>query len=292
LARFSLWLGDLVRNGLATVEAKPATFWEEQSKRLVDAQAPGLASRVSRLAEIPRSSPDWPSVLLAELGRIALLLHAWERIAELSSPLQSDVRQLIGWTVSQTELEQATTIEDTWAVMGQWVDSDDRIRVQKSWLCGRSTESTALVLQFAAGTQPFAESIVPGCEQKATLAFYPGSVQQRAKILSRGETVQPIVLRMPGQSRIDAFLAGVSEQIARQPWLGSFGAVLHDVSLVPSAERWFVCDHDGHSLPLVGRDHWQTMAMTAGHPFDATGEWDGRRLRLLGVFSNNRFRVA
>ena len=32
---------------------------------------------------------------------------------------------------------------------------------------------------IAAGTQPFAESIVPGSEQKAILAFYPGAVRQR-----------------------------------------------------------------------------------------------------------------
>ena len=34
------WLEDLVRNGLASVEAQPASFWEAQAKRLVDAQAP------------------------------------------------------------------------------------------------------------------------------------------------------------------------------------------------------------------------------------------------------------
>lgn len=293
LARFGLWLTDLVRNGLAGVDAKPASFWQEQSKRLVDAQAPGLASRVARLSDIPRSSADWPSRLLAELGRIALLLHAWERIAELSSPLQSDVRQLLGWTVSQAELEQnAAAVEDTWAVIGQWVDNDERISVQRSWLCGRSTGAVALVLQFVAGSQPFPESILPGCEQKATLAFYPGAVQQRAKYLARDGAVQSVATRLPGHSEIEAFLAVVSEQSARQPWLGSFGAVLHNVCLAFKEESWLICDGKGHALPLVGKDHWRTLAITGGRPFDMTGEWDGERFRPLGILTDNVFRIV
>lgn len=293
LARLGLWLADLVRNGLAGVETKPASFWHEQAKRLVDAQAPGLASRVARLGDLPRSSADWPARLLAELGRIALLLHAWERIAELSPPLQSDVRQALGWTVSQSELEQnGAVVDDIWAVAGQWVDSDDRIRVQRSWLCGRNTGRSALVLQFAAGTQPFAESILPGCQQQATLAFYPGTVQQRAKYLARDGAVQPVVSRLSGHPQIEAFLAAVSEQSARQPWLGSFGAVLHDVCLASKAENWLVCDSAGHALPLVGNDHWRILAITGGRPFDMTGEWDGERFRLLGILTDNVFRIA
>src|SRR5262249_2199666 len=46
LARLDLWMKDLVRTGLAAVETQPESFWDEQAKRLVDAQAPGLASRV------------------------------------------------------------------------------------------------------------------------------------------------------------------------------------------------------------------------------------------------------
>ncbi|HBH54015.1 MAG TPA: hypothetical protein DDY91_19180, partial [Planctomycetaceae bacterium] len=106
LARLDLWLRDLVRNGLAGLEARPPSFWEEQSRRLVDAQAPGLASRVSALGELPGSTPDWPPLLLAELGRIKLLLQAWQRRDQLDPPLQAEIRQLLGWNVSQEELAQ------------------------------------------------------------------------------------------------------------------------------------------------------------------------------------------
>ena len=53
LDSLDLWMSDLVRNGLASVEGQPATFWEREAAQLVDAQAPGIAGRVRRLAQIP-----------------------------------------------------------------------------------------------------------------------------------------------------------------------------------------------------------------------------------------------
>ncbi|MCA9201513.1 MAG: SWIM zinc finger family protein, partial [Planctomycetales bacterium] len=85
LERLDVWLKDVVRNGLANVETKPAPFWEEQAKRLVDAQAGGMATRVSRWSEIPRSGRDWPTRLLIELGLAKLLIQAWQRFDSLDA---------------------------------------------------------------------------------------------------------------------------------------------------------------------------------------------------------------
>jgi hypothetical protein len=293
LARLDVWLKDLVRNGLAVVETKPASFWHDQAKRLVDAQAPGLASRVARLSFVPRSSPDWPQRLLAEIGRIKLLLHAWERIESLEPALKNDVRQSLGWTVSQADLERdGESVDDTWSVVGQWVDEEDRVRTQRSWVVGRATKRTALVLQFSAGGQPFAESIVPGVEQKATLLFYPGAVPQRAKYLKREGAVAPISSRPPGAPTIDGWLAGVAEAVARQPWLMAFGVVLHDVRLLPQSEAWLAVDRDGRAIPLAGREHWRLLALGGGQAFDLAGEWDGYAVRPLGMYMDHVFWVV
>ena len=106
LERLDLWLKDAVRAGVLDLAAKPASAWEEQAKRLVDAQAPGLAGRVARLASLPRSSPDSVPRLLGELGRIKLLLHAYGRIDQIEPPLASEIRQMLGWNVTQEVLER------------------------------------------------------------------------------------------------------------------------------------------------------------------------------------------
>ncbi|WP_166821584.1 SWIM zinc finger family protein [Thalassoroseus pseudoceratinae] len=288
LSRLDLWMKDLVRTGLAGVEAKPHSFWDEQAKRLVDSQAGGLASRVSRWAEIPGSSRDWPKQLLTEFGRVKLLLKAFERIEQLTPELQSDVRQIIGWNIGKDELSSdGEKVEDSWIVAGQWIDDDGRIRSQRSWVFGRKTDRTALVLQFAVGGQPFAESIVPGTEQVGTLVFYPGASKQRAKFVSREGELLSVQSRVSGSATIDEFLGTVSDALATQPWLDAFGCVLHDVTLIPGDE-WTLRDRNGAGLPVRGRDHWKTLAVTGGHPVDLVGEWDGHQIRLLNVF-NDRF---
>lgn len=290
LARLDLWLKDLVRSGLAGVENHPASFWDEQSKRLVDAQAPGLASRVARLAAIPRSSPDWAAHLLAELGRTKLLLRAYERLGELDADLSSEIRQLVGWNVSQAELEQSgERLSDSWVVAGQWIDDDERVRAQRSWVVGRQSGRTGLVLQFSAGPQPFPEQIVPGTEQAGTLVFYPGAARVRAKFVNREGSLSSVQGRPPGCDTIETFQAKVAESLARQPWLHSFGGVIRDVTFVRANDAWLIRDSAGHALPLAGANHWKEVAVTGGHPCDLAGEWDGRRLRVLGFFVDGQF---
>ena len=104
--------------------------------------------------------------------------------------------------------------------------------------------------------------------------------------------MQPLASRIPGHATIDDFLTAVSEIVARQPWLRTFGAVLHDVTLVPGEEAWLVCDRERNAIPLARCDHWRLLAITAGLPFDLTGEWDGYGLRPLGLCTNGSFRVV
>lgn len=87
LETLDLWLCDLVRNGIAGLEHQPTSFWEAQAARLVDAKAPGIAARLRRLAAIPGSGADWPARLLGEMGRLALLIRAYERIESMDTAL-------------------------------------------------------------------------------------------------------------------------------------------------------------------------------------------------------------
>jgi hypothetical protein len=224
------------------------------------------------------------------MGRIKLLTHAGRRIDELEPGLASDVRQMIGWNVSQEELDkEGERLSDTWVVAGQWIDEDERVRAQRSWVIGRQTGRSGLILQFVAGTQPFSESIVAGTEQQGTLVFYPGASRLRAKFVSREGSVAAVQGRLPGCDTIDAFLAEVSELLSRQPWLGAFGGVLRDVTVLRAGEAWLVRDSAGSALPLAGQNHWKALALAGGHPCDLAGEWDGYRLRLLGLLADSHY---
>src|SRR5262249_30269823 len=154
----------------------------------------------------------------AELGRIKLLLHAYDRLDTLDQALASDVRQMIGWNVGQDELERdGERIDDCWIVAGQWVDDQDRIATRRSWVVGRRTGRVGLMLHFSAAGQPFPESVVSGTEQEGSIVFYPGASGQRAKFLNRQGAPSPVADHLPGHETVDSFLSQVTDLLSRQP---------------------------------------------------------------------------
>src|SRR5262249_28256072 len=117
LDTLDLWTNDLIRNGLAAVETQPTTFWERQAAAMVDAQAPGVATRLRTMAGIPGASSSWPEQLLGQMGRLALLTHAYRRRDALDPSVREDVRQLVGWSLKEDEIAgYGDLVSDDWLV--------------------------------------------------------------------------------------------------------------------------------------------------------------------------------
>lgn len=291
LEALDVWLADLVRNGLAGLEGQPGSFWETQAARMVDAQAPGVASRLRRLASLPGSVADWPARALRELGRLSLLSRAVARFEEIDPLLREDVRRLLGFTIDQQEVAASgETVNDRWVVLGQRVDDEERIRVQRNWLLGESTGRRALVLQFAVGEASFPALFVPGSRFEGALAFWPGAWPQRALVQERRDSGEPLreLPAVPGSESFDGFLAGTAEALARVPWMDRFLCSVRGVVPVADADGsrpWKVVDRDGGELPLIRGDHWLLLALSGGGHVDLAAEWDGDELTPLGVLS-------
>lgn len=280
------WMCDMVHNGIAGIELQPRSFWDQQSARLVDAQAPGLAGRVRRLAGIPASGDGWPERLLAEMGKIDLLLHAYRRLDQLDPLLQHDVRQLVGLRLSTEEVaEQGEHLIDEWSMVGQLVDGEDSLHTQRTWLVGLTTGRSALILQFAVGRQtafPFVSSL--NAVQRMELHFWPGRYPLRARIDRRLDVPYRLDERRPGHASIEDFLAATARALSRNPWLDRFLAILHDVvPVIEEGGAWSVRDRNGAGLPLVGRGYWRSLANSGGHPMDLYAEWDGFALRPMAI---------
>jgi len=288
-----LWLSDLVRTGVASVPAGDGV-WNTQAARLVDAQAPGLASRVRRLGFLPRSGSDWGERFADGLGRLALLIQATRRLEALDGPLAADVRAAVGWTLERDEVVAAgERLSDEWAIVGQLVEDDDRFRVQRSWLRGVRSGRDALVLQFAAGPARFPETLLPGMVLDAELAFWPSANPLRALVNARRGEMKPLTGRPNKADGIDGLLESYANALGRQPWIERFPAVLGDVVPVltgdAAAERFQVIDPQGRAVALSGSGHWKLFAVSGGHPIDLFGEWDGRSLLPLGTLAEGGY---
>ncbi len=288
------WLNDLIRNGIGTLETQPTTFWEDQAARMVDNQAPGLASRLRRMAAIPNSSAVWPEKLLAQLGLLALLSESFQKLDQFEPSFQEDIRQLIGWTVKEDEvIVSGEHVTDDWLVLGQLVEETERGKNQRTWLLGRKTKRSALVLQFSYAGQPFAETYALGSRQQATLVYWPGIQSQRALLHKREGTIFSLQERLPGHDTCAAFFDEVATILARCPWRERFLCVLRDAvpiySLVPN--QWWIYDQQQQAIPLQNKDHWLLLALSGGHPVDFVGEWNGETLLPLGVLVDNTYHL-
>jgi hypothetical protein len=285
LDSLDLWLADLVRNGLAGLEAQPASFWERQAAQMTDSQASGVAVRLRQLAGIPGSAPDWPEKLLNRLGGLTLLSYAYHHADALDAALREDVRQLVGWSLKEEEVAaRGEIVADDWLILGQHVEDEDRGRVQRTWLLGASTGRAALILQFSFMGQPFKETLVPGVRQHGELAYWPGASSLRARFVSRaGEATALDDIR--GAASVETFLSGVAAALARQPWQERFLCALRAVAPICDAGKgaWWVRDDTGAALPLAAGDHWRLLAVSGGRPVALAGEWDGAALLPLGV---------
>jgi hypothetical protein len=289
-----LWLNDLVRNGLGSLETQPSTIWEKQAAQMVDAQAQGLASYLRHLATIPNASPNWPEKLLAQLGKLALLSQAFHRIEQLDAAMQEDIRQLIGWNLKEEEvLAHGEHITDNWLILGQALEDIERGRAQRTWLLGTTTRRSALLLQFSFAGEPFSVHYQLGSCQKAELVYWPSVQPQRALIAARQGEMEQFPECLPGVETIAAFLDDVASTLAHLPWRDRFLCTLCQVTPVydETSNRWHICDQHGQALPLVKGEYWQLLALSGGAPIDLAGEWNGEALLPLGVLVNRTYHI-
>ncbi|HEY3060750.1 MAG TPA: SWIM zinc finger family protein [Chloroflexota bacterium] len=283
-----LWLHDLLRAGLAETAQRSNGTFDQMAKRLVDAQASGLARFVRELAILPHLSAQWPERMLVAIGRIGLLIEAWRRLDVIDADLKAEVRSLIGIPESREDVLATPPVNDSWDVIGRRVIDGERLRVQRTWLWGRQTRRWALLLEFSAGLQALDSTFVPGRSATATLHFYSGALRLRA-LAADQPALEGIVDRLPAQP-LDQVLRGYAEQLGRNPWLERAPAALQAVRVqrARSADRWWAVAHDGAHLPLGGDSIWQLAALSGGHPIDLFGEWDGYTLWPLSVVVEGR----
>ncbi|WP_438486354.1 hypothetical protein [Streptomyces sp. S186] len=254
--------------------------WEETAARMVDAQAPGLASRVRELGGLTSSGPDWPSRLLEECALLHLLDQAFLGLERLPAPLAATVRARVGLTTEAADVlsdPDSVTIRDRWLVLAQQDGEDGALTSRRIFLRGERTGRMALHLSFGGPHRPLEVTLPPGLLLDADLAYYPGARPLRVALGERHSPATPGPV--PPGCGIDAALAAYGHALRDDPWLGSWPVVLTDVTPIPDGEGrcWQLADADGESaLPLdprcLGRTAlWQLAAISGGAPVTVFG---------------------
>jgi SWIM zinc finger len=289
MEELDLWLRDLVRQGLAAAQHRPYGYWDEVAARMVDAQAPGAAGQIRRMAGIVRSGEGWPGRLLAQAGRLHLLTRAWARFDTLDPATQADARTAAGWSWSSQEVLAGAAVRDRWQVLGRAVVEEERYRIQRTWLLGAESGRAALILESVPAFAPLPAELVPGTEVDADLAFFPGAWPQRA-LVARVHGAATSIVEWHGVSTIGDGLADHARALAANPWVDRLPLVLSDVVPVARDDGWWARDASGAAvrLQLDDAQWWTLAALSGGTPVGLVGEWQDLTLRPLAVWADRR----
>jgi len=197
------------------------------------------------------------------------------------------VRSQLGFTVASEEVACGEPVEDDWHVVGQVLLEEERLRTRRTWLVGERSGARALLMAFAAGTQPLEPALAPGTVHHAALAWYPGAPPTRALVV--GDAVATGVMdRLPAGGGVEAGLSLHADALAQNPWHRRTLVLLDAVRLVRRDGRWHAVDGAGDALPLVRGDHWPLVAFGGGGDVALAGEWYGRALAPLAVAGGGR----
>jgi hypothetical protein len=271
LADLDRWLADQFSAGLAHTGM---AAMEQMAARLVDAQAPAVASRLRELASVPRGSRTWLDDTFSEFGRLHLLCRANALTAPVE--LRETIRQRIGYTVPREEVLATPPVADHWAVVGMRDSQQEQVSVRRVWLRGIRSGRSALVLFFTPRGQVADASMLPGSVVDADLHFYPGRPPLRAAVGQR-RADPPRTPWHPAPQGVTDAIAEWRSGLAADPWLTEWPVAITG-RLGSTDDGWALVDDDG-TVALVGSDVWQVLARTGGAPTTIFGELNGTGLR-------------
>lgn len=297
------WLNDRLRQGLAQLSGQ-TEIWEELARRMVDAQAPGLAFRLRQIGARVGRDESWPGIVLGGLGQLRVLIDAFRRLDSLPPAMQQDVRAALGLSIDRDSvLASGERLRDDWRVLGQAIDEDGNLWSRRVWLHGRQSRRTALLLDFAHGNRRFEQNYLTASSLHGELAFFPGNLPLRA--LNTGDTqllpaspetkadstVNPkngpnltVVAPLP-TGQLDTALEALAQAVAANPWQSPHPMLVDGVPGMGD-RSWLLHCPERRCLVLHLRDEdgWKLLAASGGAPLTVFGEWNGEVLRPLAAW--------
>ena len=285
LADLDRWLTDQVAAGLSDAAALSYAAVDPVAKRLVDAQAPGVAGRVRTLAAARASSGDaWPDAVLAEFARLHLLCQAWTRLAGLPPAMQDTVRRRIGISVDiEAVRRDGERVADRWHVLGSRDRAADKLTERRIWLRGAESGRVG----HAAGVRRRTAGARAGAAGRRRLPGRDG-VPLRGAAAARADGVRRARPSMGASFPVGGTLQAAADEfaaaLAADPWQDGWPVVIADA--VPNRDGE-LADAEGRRVPLLCEEGalWRLLAVSGGYPVTVFGEYTDAGLEPLTVWA-------
>jgi hypothetical protein len=258
------WIKDLLHTGLMAVPERSMEFWQTPAKRMIDAQATGLAGMVKSLGNINYYTDGWKYDLLDRLTRMYTLTEAFKRAHDLSEEFATEIKTLIGVNQSREELLAQQGIQDHWIILSRTYADEEQLTVERNWLYGVNTGKFALVLQFFAAVQLPELNLIPGTSINALLVFYKGVKVFRALIKQQNSTGS--LFPVKGQTSLSAAFENFSSLVSANPFIERAPVIVNKLRLIKGNPVSYFYDLDGRAVPLncTAEVEIKMLAVTGG----------------------------
>ncbi|MEN7548092.1 SWIM zinc finger family protein [Rapidithrix thailandica] len=284
-----IWMKDLIRNGLLNIPNRAYEYWQAPAKRMIDAQAPGLAGRLKALGNINYFDDQWTEELLQHLGQLYLLTESFKNLEALPEDFQEEVKSLIGFNQNKEELLQQEGVQDQWLVLSRTLEEEEQLKVERNWLYGQKSKRFALVLQFFVRTQVSELKLMPGTSFQGELVFYPGVHPYRA-LLKQQEPVK-VASEPVFEEELSKAMLSFADAVIRNPFHEKIPLLLGNMHFVHRQEASFFMDQKGKAVYVQAdeRMKMQLLAITGGYPCQVFVLADDKEVQPKAVWVGEQF---
>jgi len=291
IEELNTWIKDIIRNGIMNVPEKGPSFFENMARRMIDAQAPGLAGMIRAVAEINFYAEGWPTQFMDQLLRIYLVMEGYKNSSSLNEPLQQDIRTWIGFTQNQEELKNQTGITDTWLVISKQNTEADAITTERTWLYGTQTNRYGLLLQFIVRGQGIQHNLTPGMFVQAELVFFPSASPLRA-IIKRQISTDAVrqFNKFENWQRVVETETDLNSQL---PFRSERPFIVQQLKPVQYNKQWWLQDTANRLMQLKNeyRSIWKLLSLSGGNPSDMAVIGKEDHYEPVGIWQQGEYKI-
>ncbi len=284
-----LWLLDLLRQGLASLDQVQDEYWEEIASRMVNAKLGSLARRIRTLKQWTNDHLEWHQIVLREICFLFLVAKGMQQLDQQPEALQCELLRIGGVQVNTTLLEQEKGIEDIWLIIGQEYGQDDKLNYRRLWLYGQKSKEIGLLLDFAWGSTQFFPDYEFGSLYKGELVYYPAATPLRA-LLKGPVPHKGLFEGKGGMDSIPQLTFFFAKALEKNPFLERYPCLINKVRINKEDKTFQIVDSKGHTLPLDPQteNKWKLLALGLDQPISIFGHWTGHFFFPSSVFAMNR----
>jgi hypothetical protein len=291
MSELRLWIKDIIRNGMINIPGKDPSYFEGMARRMVDAQAPGLASMVRILGNINFYQDGWQTPFLDQVLRIYLVLNGFSRLDQLPDDLQDELKTQVGFTQNQESLKNEKGIRDNWFVLAKQSEKEENLTTERNWLYGINSKKYVLVLQFYfKGQLPELNLPVGSCIDAEVVSF-KGTSSLRA-LVKEQYGIMPSV-EIAGFKDWNEALSSSIETYSVNPFINRLPVIIENVTPVPGTNEWYLKDQNGDGVKGEQQPDcfWKLMSISGGKPVRLFAVGRENNFEPIGVWMNNQYLI-